>query len=233
MPQRSFCTAARKKKPTNKRRKQKCQQQTHGDFPRRAFRPSLLGYLSDAGQQNKTKKKGPFAKEMKALQTLMWWALVSTPRLGWAFTTRKGLYQSLLRRRPVVMSGRGFGSMQRTPDKPDKLPVTASQTQSLPPKRVIDDTVQFPTRFMMKFIGINDPTFVQDIVSVVAMSTTTSSSTNSTQITSTTMMDDLQVSVKENGKYLSITVNPHCTSASVVYQTYEDVARDVRVKFML
>lgn len=87
---------------------------------------------------------------------------------------------------------------------------------------VFEDHVTFPSEFMIKVIGLNEPTFVIDIVNSVA----TIVNQAPEKITFTT---------KETagGKYLSISIKPFFNDASEVYAAYDVVSKDKRVKFVI
>ena len=89
-------------------------------------------------------------------------------------------------------------------------------------KSVFEDHVTFPSEFMIKIIGLNEPTFIIDVVNSVA----TVINQAPEKITFTT---------KETagGKYLSISIKPFFKDASEVYAAYDIIAKDTRVKFVI
>lgn len=87
-------------------------------------------------------------------------------------------------------------------------------------KRILDDTVKFPSKFIIKVIGNNEGDFVKDVLNAISRA-------------STVPVSELEPSIKENGKFLSVTVNPMFPSANAVYATYSEVSKDKRVKFVL
>ena len=89
-------------------------------------------------------------------------------------------------------------------------------------KSVFEDHVTFPTEFMIKIIGVNEPTFIIDILNSVA----TVVNQAPEKITFTT---------KETagGKYLSISIKPLFKDAEEVYAAYDIVSKDTRVKFVI
>ena len=106
--------------------------------------------------------------------------------------------------------------------KQQQLKILMQQYKTGIEKRVFDDAVVFPCEFMVKIIGVNDPTFLDDtLVAVGRCSGQTPSSIKcSTKITS-------------GGKYLSISLSPIFQKSSQIYEAYDVVAKDSRVKFML
>ncbi len=89
-------------------------------------------------------------------------------------------------------------------------------------KKVFDDTVQFPTEFTLKVIGPNSQEFVQDIISVAALSTNAPK-------------ESIKVAMKETvgGKYVSITLVPYFNSADELYRCYDSISKDKRIKYVL
>jgi putative lipoic acid-binding regulatory protein len=90
-------------------------------------------------------------------------------------------------------------------------------------KSVFADTMQFPTDFMLKVVGLNEPTFAADIVKLVT-----------TRI-GPQKVASLSLSTKETagGKYVSVSIKPLFRSAEELYAVYDAVKQDARVKFML
>jgi putative lipoic acid-binding regulatory protein len=84
--------------------------------------------------------------------------------------------------------------------------------------RVFEALVEYPCNFTMKIIGRNEGLFVQEMVAVVA---------ESCQVEA----DSIQHSVKVIGKWTSVTVHAPVKSADMLYELYETVDRDPRVKF--
>ena len=89
-------------------------------------------------------------------------------------------------------------------------------------KKVIEDIVTFPTIFMIKVIGINDSTFADDMVSIVAE-------------VIAEPREKIAFSTKETsgGKYLSVSISPTFVKSDDVYAAYEAVSKDGRVKFVI
>lgn len=106
--------------------------------------------------------------------------------------------------------------------KQQQLKILMQQYKSGIEKRVFDDAVVFPCEFMVKIIGVNDPTFLDDTLIAVGRCSGQSPSAIkcSTKITS-------------GGKYLSISLSPIFQQSSQIYEAYDVVSKDSRVKFML
>lgn len=101
------------------------------------------------------------------------------------------------------------------------------QTSSSTPvaKNVFADTLTFPTEFMIKIVGANEPGFAADMVKVVGSGLGPQPHGS----------EPLSHSTKETagGKYISVSIKPLFRSADELYATYDRVRRDSRVKFML
>lgn len=89
-------------------------------------------------------------------------------------------------------------------------------------KSVFEDHVEFPTEFMIKVIGLNDPTFAIDILNSVATIVNQAP-------------EKISFTTKETagGKYLSISIKPYFKDAAEVYAAYDIVSKDTRVKFVI
>ena len=116
--------------------------------------------------------------------------------------------------------------------------------------RVFEALVNYPCLFTLKIVGANDDTFVQDVLQIVAttcevnttqdntdeassVSLSSSSAAAAAESSSSSSIDTNQIehSIKYNGKWASITVQAPVQSAQMLYQLYENVDRDPRVKF--
>lgn len=87
--------------------------------------------------------------------------------------------------------------------------------------RVFEALVDYPCDFTMKIVGDgSDGTFVVDILSIVAESCEV-----------TTGPDSIKHSVRNKGKWTSVTVKAPVQNAEMLYSLYESVDRDPRVKF--
>lgn len=87
-------------------------------------------------------------------------------------------------------------------------------------KRVFEALVDYPSVFKMKIVGKDDPpgTFAPEMVSVVAESCGVDVS----------MVKNTQ---RKKGKWTSVTVHAPVKNADMLYQLYENVDKDPRVKF--
>lgn len=109
----------------------------------------------------------------------------------------------------------------------DKLKAILDTTNAIdgPPgsRRVFEETTKFPTKFMIKIVGMNEPTFVSDMLSTVAVCLDQS------------VKQDFEYSLKETagGKYVSLTINPLFATADELYATYAAIGKDTRVKMTL
>jgi putative lipoic acid-binding regulatory protein len=86
--------------------------------------------------------------------------------------------------------------------------------------RVFEALVEYPCLFTMKIVGANEGRFVDDILDIVADTCNVE-----------TGGKDISHSVKHNGKWTSVTVQAPVHNAAMLYQLYENVDRDPRVKF--
>lgn len=96
------------------------------------------------------------------------------------------------------------------------------ETATASPKKVFQDTIAFPTHFMIKVVAENVPGFADDIVGTVlsCLGPQTTKVAHTTKETS-------------GGKYVSVSIKPYFQSAEELYAVYDRVKQDKRVKFML
>ena len=111
--------------------------------------------------------------------------------------------------------------------------------------RVFEALVSYPCLFTMKIVGAHDDTFVPDVLHIVATtcqvgapetenttdSNDSNTSNNNSNNNNRVVGDRIEHSIKYNGKWASITVQAPVQSAQMLYQLYENVDRDPRVKF--
>lgn len=97
-----------------------------------------------------------------------------------------------------------------------------STTGSGSPNKVFQDTVTFPTHFMIKVVGENTPSFAEETVNAVLSCL----GPQATTVTHTTKE-------ASGGKYVSVSIKPYFQSAEELYAVYDRVKLDKRVKFML
>ena len=106
-----------------------------------------------------------------------------------------------------------------------KLQKEISAFQSDKSRKVFEEKLTFPTLFKMKVIGVNDPSFVSDVIEIIGRCSSIEEEKKSS----------LAYSLKDtaNGKYVSVTVTPLFSDASQLYTTYEELGKDPRVKFVI
>lgn len=118
----------------------------------------------------------------------------------------------------------GSGPVDRTALKTALEGGSSAETASPPgTKSVFEETMTFPTQFMIKIVAQNDPTFVADMLNVIA------------QCLDKNKPQNFPHSVKETagGKYLSLTVDPLFRSSEQLYAVYAAIGTDKRVKMTL
>jgi putative lipoic acid-binding regulatory protein len=87
-------------------------------------------------------------------------------------------------------------------------------------KKVFDEKLTFPTKFLLKVVGANEPLFVEEVVQAI-------SSCVGEQVIPYTLKETA------GGKYVSISIEPVFSDSGELYAVYDVVAKDSRVKFML
>lgn len=105
--------------------------------------------------------------------------------------------------------------------------------------RVFEALVEYPCLFTLKVVGANEGEFVRDILAIVASTCRTIEVDNKTPDSNNEAMDPdlvdvtkiIDHTVKVNGKWTSITIQAPVQSAQMLYQLYENVDQDPRVKF--
>jgi putative lipoic acid-binding regulatory protein len=86
--------------------------------------------------------------------------------------------------------------------------------------RVFEALITYPTEFKIKIVGKNEGTFVKDIVELVRNKCEASSDD-----------DAVPYSTKVNGKWVSVTVAAPVQNAEMLYELYETIDADPRVRF--
>ena len=90
-------------------------------------------------------------------------------------------------------------------------------------RNAIEKTVTFPTStFIIKVIGVNEPSFATDIVNRVAVI-----------VNETPENINVETKVTSGGKYMSISITPTFQAAEEIYRVYQSVQSDARVKFVI
>lgn len=85
--------------------------------------------------------------------------------------------------------------------------------------RVFEALVEYPCEFTMKIVGANEGLFVEEILQVVAESCRVED------------VGRIQHKTRTMGKWTSVTVYAPVQSAEMLYELYENVDKDPRVKF--
>lgn len=85
-------------------------------------------------------------------------------------------------------------------------------------QRVFEALIDYPCEFKLKIIGLNEGTFAQEMVQVVADCCEVECS-------------NVKYTERKNGKWTSVTVFAPVANAEMLYTLYENVDRDPRVKF--
>jgi putative lipoic acid-binding regulatory protein len=122
---------------------------------------------------------------------------------------------------------KGFGQVPSGPSidalaKTQQLEKLLTQYRGASTKsRVFDDRLQFPTNFVLKIIGDNQPTFIPDVLQILA----TCLSCESSSISYTTKPSG-------QGSFISISVNPVFQSSDQLYATYDALSKDPRIKYV-
>jgi putative lipoic acid-binding regulatory protein len=86
--------------------------------------------------------------------------------------------------------------------------------------RVFEALVDYPCLFTIKIVGAHEGGFLPDMLSIVAATCHKDLD-----------VDEIQHSVKRNGKWTSITVQAPVANAAMLYQLYENIDKDPRVRF--
>ena len=98
-------------------------------------------------------------------------------------------------------------------------------TTTIPPPPLdshrVFDSLDFPCNFKMKVIGVMDDTFVDSIVK------------NISKVIPIPPSNTMDHSIVMKGKFASVTINPHFDNAKQIYDCYEVLKSDTRVKFVL
>lgn len=85
--------------------------------------------------------------------------------------------------------------------------------------RVFEALVEYPCLFTIKIVGANQGGFLEDMLSIVATTCGTEDS------------NAIQHRVKRHGKWTSITIEAPVQNAQMLYQLYENIDKDPRVRF--
>jgi putative lipoic acid-binding regulatory protein len=96
-------------------------------------------------------------------------------------------------------------------------------------QKVFEGSVVFPTTFMLKIVGVNDPTFINDILRIIQSCVGDQPAGKSL----THLSGGVTTKETAGGKYVSITLSPYFQNAAELYATYDAISKDKRVKFTL
>lgn len=141
---------------------------------------------------------------------------LETPR---GFATKPPPAQKI--KPPNAQSFVGIGPQLNDPTKPeyDQDGYTLYADERTGKKsRVFEALVDYPCDFTMKIVGENHETFVTEMIDIVAQSCDVET-------------EAIAHSTRQNGKWMSVTVQAPVQSADMLYQLYENVDRDPRVRF--
>lgn len=119
----------------------------------------------------------------------------------------------------------------------DGAPTTSNATG----RRVFDDALKFPCEFKLKIIGVNDETFVNDVLSSIAAIIGVSADKLSYSVresaSSSRSGTGDKVSSAESGttggKYISLTIKTVYSSADQLYAAYDIAKLDQRIKYVM
>ena len=89
-------------------------------------------------------------------------------------------------------------------------------------RKIFEERLKFPCTFTIKVIGENTDSMVDDTVACVA-----------NIIASQPANIPVSTKLASGGKYVSISVQPLFISAQQIYQVYELLSKDARIKFVL
>ena len=106
--------------------------------------------------------------------------------------------------------------------KQQKLKSTISEYENSTKRKVFEDTITFPSEFVIKVVGVNDNTFMTDIIQLIQSNIGTQPKflTHSYKLTA-------------DKRHVSITVSPYFYNSAEIYALYDTISKDTRVKFMI
>jgi putative lipoic acid-binding regulatory protein len=142
---------------------------------------------------------------------------VPTRQAGQGFSTKAQRITPLGDAKPFVGIGPPLNDITK-PEYDDQGYTLYADEKTGKKSRVFEALVDYPCKFTLKIVGANEGTFVQDIVAVVA---------ESCQVE----VEKVEHSTRAHGKWTSVTVQAPVQSAEMLYQLYENVDRDPRVRF--
>lgn len=106
--------------------------------------------------------------------------------------------------------------------KQQKLKDTISEYESNTKRQVFDDTITFPSEFIIKVVGVNDSTFMSDILQLIQSNVGVQPKflTHTYKLTA-------------DNRHVSITISPYFYNSAEIYALYDAISKDARVKFMI
>jgi len=106
--------------------------------------------------------------------------------------------------------------------KQQKLKDTISEYERNSKRQVFDDTITFPSEFVIKVVGVNDSTFMSDILQLIQSNVGVQPKflTHTYKLTA-------------DNRHVSITVSPYFYNSAEIYALYDAISKDARVKFMI
>lgn len=127
-----------------------------------------------------------------------------------------------LRPRPAPsLCAEGFGSKpERKPAPAVAVPSIDSMLKANKERERAFSQLQFPTSFTVKVIGEADATFLADVLLAVERVTGQPSAA-------------MQVSTRDRGRYLAVSLSPVFASVAQIEAVYEAVGADARVRYVL
>lgn len=106
--------------------------------------------------------------------------------------------------------------------KQQKLKDTILKYESDTKRQVFDDTITFPSEFVIKVVGVNDSTFMSDILQLIQSNVGVQPKflTHTYKLTA-------------DNRHVSITISPYFYNSAEIYALYDAISKDARVKFMI
>ena len=120
-------------------------------------------------------------------------------------------------KKPFIGIGKPLNDIN-SPEYDDQGYTLYADEQTGEKSRVFEALVEYPSIFKLKIIGLNQSSFRQEMVQIVAESCLVEAET-------------IQYTERVSGKWLSVTVHAPVQNAEMLYTLYENVDKDPRVKF--
>jgi len=106
--------------------------------------------------------------------------------------------------------------------KQQKLKATISDYERNTKRQVFDDTITFPSEFIIKVVGVNDSTFMSDILQLIQ-----------SNIGVQPKFLSHTYKLTADKRHVSITISPYFYNSAEIYALYDAISKDARVKFMI